>query len=542
MLPQDNCNSQNSSFETSASAPEDQETEDQLLLQLHGFLLQKQKMSEQSTKGEENTTDEPDSYTEESDMELEGGQPKMMDISMVITMFNDLKTKVENLQASNESITQTVALSVGNHLQQQVSMINEEQQKKIDRLETELAKCKHQNKSLVSVVQQYEMEFKDLEQRVENLEVSSAKKCVTLNNYPIGKKKWEQRRDLYRLLEETLNVNVVIDDFYTMGNEQTPTVVITFQSIYDKRVVMKNKYRLKDLKLERKCYINDYTPTGVAEKKCRLLEIQQINEEKKDTEAYLNMETVKGKLVIQNEVYKKRVAPPTIREMIDLDPDRLSCIMKSEIQQGTRLSKKGSCFLGYTAAVWEHKAIRDFYIKLKLTHPSARHIACAYWIPGEDTHYSQDYHDNGDHGAGRALLEVLKQNDLRCRVLFVVRFCAEEKLGPDRVQMYQKAASSAVNVSGMNEILDARQHVKVDGKHNPILQPSKWPRFRPQKDKDEKEIDDQTAAYEPSTHRKEASKNEKSKATPPPMLPQTMEQLQKIQFNFAPPKSSTSNQ
>ena len=233
------------------------------------------------------------------------------------------------------------------------------------------------------------------------------------------------------------------------------------------------------------------------------------------------MDKVKGKLMIQNEIYKKKVSPPTIREMVDLSPERVKSIMSMEVHQGATLAKNGSSFIGLTAAVCDYKTIRDLYIKLKLTYPSARHIVCAYWIPGAKTHYTMDFHDNGDHGASRAILELLKQNDVGCRVVFVVRFCTEEKLGPNRIHMYQKAASSAINLNGMNDILDTRQSVKTDNNHVPILEPVKWPKFKTQEDRNVK--DEDTARLDAWQTRKKDT------------MQHTMTQQKQIYFNFATP-------
>ena len=243
------------SFDTDNSGIDEQPTKRELLQHLHSYLHQKQSM-EKATINQDDA--DSTSNTTDIDMAMDNPNPHMMDVSMVITMFNDLKVKVDNIQSANKNMSQNVAVSVGNHLQKQISMISTEQQKKIEKLETELRRVKHQNKALVSAMESYAMEFNDLEKRVENLETNNAKKAITLTNYKMGKKKWEQLRDLYKLFEEILKVDVIIDDFYTIGDENTPTAVIFFQSSYDKRIVMKNKYKLKDITSAQKkqCYIN----------------------------------------------------------------------------------------------------------------------------------------------------------------------------------------------------------------------------------------------------------------------------------------------
>ena len=40
--------------------------------------------------------------------------------------------------------------------------------------------------------------------------------------------------------------------------------------------------------------------------------------------------------------------------------------------------------------------------------PGARHIVCAFWINGEESYYGQDFCDDEEHGAGRVLLDFLR--------------------------------------------------------------------------------------------------------------------------------------
>ena len=59
--------------------------------------------------------------------------------------------------------------------------------------------------------------------------------------------------------------------------------------------------------------------------------------------------------------------------------------------------------------------------------------------------YCNDYHDDGDHGAGRAILEMMEQYQITTKVVFVARFVNTQKLGADRIQAYMAAAASVIN-------------------------------------------------------------------------------------------------
>ena len=66
---------------------------------------------------------------------------------------------------------------------------------------------------------------------------------------------------------------------------------------------------------------------------------------------------------------------------------------------------------------------------MRLCYPTARHIICAYNLPGEKHHRYKGYCDDGEHGAGAKILQYLLDNNLLCRVIFVTRIYSGVKLG-----------------------------------------------------------------------------------------------------------------
>ena len=101
-------------------------------------------------------------------------------------------------------------------------------------------------------------------------------------------------------------------------------------------------------------------------------------------------------------------------------------------------------FIGYTAEVGSHQDVRDIYKRLKLTEPNARHIVCAYRLPGTP-HLANNFHDDGEPGSGRSLLSFLEEHKLEYRAVFVVRRYGGIKLGSDRFNMYIQAARLAID-------------------------------------------------------------------------------------------------
>ena len=75
-----------------------------------------------------------------------------------------------------------------------------------------------------------------------------------------------------------------------------------------------------------------------------------------------------------------------------------------------------------------------------------KHIVCAWVVPGTDKYESESYCDDGDHGIGSKLLQMLQDNNIRCRAIYIVRKCGE-KLNADRYAQYFKCASETVRMN-----------------------------------------------------------------------------------------------
>ena len=164
--------------------------------------------------------------------------------------------------------------------------------------------------------------MKDMEARLENLELGASRRGITISNFQTREKKWQKIEDLYDLFNGFMEGGVVIDDVFPIGSNVPPTLVVLFQNCDEKRWILRNKSMLKELQVEngKPCYINDYVPSATLEKRRRIQDIVKENNSKKDdNKTKVEMKYTRGGLKIQNETYCKKVNPPTPREMVDIE-------------------------------------------------------------------------------------------------------------------------------------------------------------------------------------------------------------------------------
>ena len=278
-----------------------------------------------------------------------------------------------------------------------------------DRQTTEklAVQVKHQDIKIdvaAKVMDRMETTIKDLTQRIENLELNNAKRAVVVTGLYIFGRKFEKLQQIYRFFEEKIGVtDITIEEFFTLGLIEPAPIVVYFQSMREKRDIMNSKSYLKgQVNEDRKPYfINEYYPAAVQEKKRRERDIINHNQQS-ENENKLETEYVRGKLQVQGETYRKKVETPQPSQLIQLTPEELDEILRLPISRSHDLNKNKSIFTPYAAKVSSHSQIRRLYAKLKLVQPDARHIVCAYRMEGGPEHYSNDYCDDEEPGAGRA--------------------------------------------------------------------------------------------------------------------------------------------
>ena len=271
-------------------------------------------------------------------------------------------------------------------------------------------------------------------------------------------KKQETLAFLNDFLNSSLGLQIKVDDFFTIGIVNPKPVILMLQTVDDKRAVMERKSMLKGFKtLEGQAvYLNDYFPPAANEKRKREFELTQALRATGNIEA---KSYVRGAFAVNGEIYKKKITPPTPKDMIDITPEEVDTILKYKTVRGAPFSKQESSFVGYSATIECIEDVSIVYRKIRMLQPEARHVVCAYMLQNQDypIQYSKDYQDDGEYGAGRILLDVLEAKNMDKTVIFVARKYGGIKMGADRFTMYAYAAKSALGIESTVEIPSTRR-------------------------------------------------------------------------------------
>ena len=399
--------------------------------------------------------------------------PTTIGVEAVIAMFSEIRERLDK-NAITEDL-ETFKYECVTQAAQAANTAVQHQQSEIIKLKDELSHYKTQNRILSEVCERFNTQIKELEQRMDTVELNNTKKMVILSGlYTDTRNKKTLADFVQNFLEVNLGIHVEIEEIFTLGRKEPKPIVISFQTMHEKRLTMKYKYLLNNAQQQYgKVYINDYVPAATQERRHRE---QQIIDSIDDNENPNKIKFVGGSLFVHNQQYRDKVEPPSPKELISMTPEELKRILNLQLRKGADVNQEQSRFTAYTAAVNSHSQIRDLYKRLKLIEPGARHIPCAYWLQGEQQHYTRSFHNDGEPGAGRVLLDFLLENELKSRVVFVARRYGGLKMGSDRFDCYHSAAKSAVLADSFNHIMDTRQTVSSIGP-----KPLKVSRKRPPK-------------------------------------------------------------
>ena len=373
--------------------------------------------------------------------ELNEGNPKTISVFSVMAMYKKMRSEIDELKGKpSDELKEQCAEYVFDQMSSTIS----EQEKKIEKLQQEVGHFRYKTKVLTEVVQRMHTDNEDIAQKIENLEMSNSRRQATITGFYASNEKDKCIQQLQELLFKALQLDIQLEDAYPIGFGKQKTYVMVFLSIADKRAVLENKSMLKYYSSQR-IYINEHYPTATNERKRRERDIVKVNN---DLSNPLDIDFKKGQLMIQNETYQKMVKAPTPEELIDIDLDDLDRILKLKPDKGDHITAQKSRFIAFSAKVSNHQQIRDYYIKMKLSYPHARHTVCAYNLAGEKWYNNRDYWDDGEPGAGRALLKLLTEYELEDRVVFVNRYYGGVKMGADRFACYSNATINLFTQTG----------------------------------------------------------------------------------------------
>ena len=371
---------------------------------------------------------------------------EVIDLCTVVEMFKQIKDNISLEKTAGEP---------------------KESGTEVSKLKAELEQFKSSNKVLSGVVTRQDDVIRELQNKVEMLELHSMRKSIVLSGLYCNNKKAQRLNEIYNFMKEEVGIEIGIEDVFSIGMAKPPSLVITLESMADKRLIFQNMNVIKELENKdgKGYYVSDYLPAEINEMKRRDKEVFRNNSELDELQQK-NMTMRAGKLFIDGAPYKKKIQPPNSKAILSMEKKDLREVLNTPTSKGSVINKNGNRFVGYACDAENHKEVANAYLKIKLLHPSARHIMCAYNLPGIETYIYRDYCDDQEVGAGRKMLQILEENDITHKAVFVVRYIGQGKMGPKRFQVITDAVYDVLNSHPYNKKTKSEQKImREEEKH-----------------------------------------------------------------------------
>ena len=387
-------------------------------------------------------------------------------------VINDITMQLDMMRAEKEKIgePETMSITAVHAMFKKLEIaINQNTQPRQGKDEQPRPKGNElQLKAMKSAIQHMCDETDELRGRIDKLELNTQKKSIVINGLFTNEEKEYGRRDIDVFLNETLGVKIKIDDYYEIGSAFPRSKVVILHSLRDKLRIMRLKKALKGFKNElgNPFYINDYVAAETNEKRKYSKFLSAINEAQ-DQDDQVEISDEYGSIKIQGQKFQQKISPPNPAQLVDLTTEQLQKIMEIPICRGPEIEQEGNKFACFSLSVSNFQQIEDAYLKMRLCYPKARHIVCAFNLKYQsesklEPFYSKGYCDDGEHGAGLKILDILESSAIEQRVVFITRMYSGFKIGGNRFKCMTQALEKCIDLYPHNNILDVNQYIRHD--------------------------------------------------------------------------------
>ena len=226
---------------------------------------------------------------------------------------------------------------------------------------------------------------------------------------------------------------------------QDRPVLIKLKTQDEKAKIYKHVANLKGKEnVKKKLYfVDDDMNAEEAETKRIFRDLLKENKGLDDADK-MDIKMNRGKIIVDNQIVKKRVWSPTTAELLKMTQEDQEMIKCVKLMPAVEHQEKDSDYFSYVHKPRGYGDVQNGLFKLRLKHADATHVSCAYRLQNAKGPFYQEGHDDLEPGAGRTILKVLKENNLVNICVYVVRYYGGTKLGNRRYQILQMLAEGAI--------------------------------------------------------------------------------------------------
>ena len=385
----------------------------------------------------------------------------------VETLGTEVKNIAERLTAIEEEKSSTDSTQVRRNTNDIKAVENS-----IDNLDVntniimeELQECKSKVNILSQIVNNQATKIEELTELTTDLQARSMKYNIVITGI-LRKKDEDCKKKVERFLTKVLKVTEHVDIIvaHRLGKAMTSPIVARIGNDIQKKAIFQNVSNLQGRKNSNGDFfrVNDQLPGMRQEKDRRRRDIIRDNNRANPSER-LELTTKGGQIYITEgetvRPYDSLLICPAAVDALEMTQVQIAenaCKLDRMGKSG-EYTCEGSTFLGFSREIKSIDEVNEWYRVVRMAHSGARHIVCAFRLPGMYKAQCNDFCDDEEWGGGRILLNALKFHDIEFRCIFGVRYYAGAQIGPRRFMYYLLSTRDAINNSMLNSIVNKAQ-------------------------------------------------------------------------------------
>ena len=153
---------------------------------------------------------------------------------------------------------------------------------------------------------------------------------------------------------------------------------------------------------------------------------------------------VKGTIMANNTRVVNKIKVPQANDLLQLSDHEYDQVRACKLAKGQPHSESQSDFYCFAAKTKTIEEVNRAYMKVKIQHADATHVCCAYRFAGAIGPFHQQGTDDGEIGAARRMLQIMKELEAEDLSVFVVRHYGGKHMGKRRFEIYQNQTREAI--------------------------------------------------------------------------------------------------
>lgn len=360
--------------------------------------------------------------TVEEESEIEMAPQNDSKFNKLINMITKLQESVDGIKGEISG-QQCVTANLRNYIEE-VEEKSDNNSQEIHNLKVELKEQRFHRRLIENVVIRQEEKIATLSRKMTEMQQREMNANIVIsgmeempNENPI-----QTFNDFVQNKLELQELLPARQAFRLGSGKNRPMIIELRHPETDKRKIFQQASKLKGKTNKRGTpyFISDHLPEELNENRRRINDILTTNR-KLPKEKKSSIEIQKGKLLVNKKPYKNKIATPSLKELFKQDEDTLDLADEIDLVKGKDKTEKNSHFVAYAGAIKDEKDVNAAYLKVKTKFADASHVVCAYRAGSyKESPENQDYVDDGEFGAGRTILRVLKEEQMKNIVIFMV--------------------------------------------------------------------------------------------------------------------------